>query len=237
MLKLLAKVIHRLWKDDNKDYMILPGSFPLYDGTARSDLVAYLKPGWEPVIEGDIDGDKAETTDIEQKEVRFGQFSAARRVARTLFLGTAPASTATKPGTRGLDRPRVLLGCLQPGQSSGVYSDALNRLADRLHFLNSTGDKTEDATRYWFDTLANLRREMEDRKGRFDEKTEVRQKIQESVKKALAGTHLFDGVHPFTPHADVPDDSSLRLVALPPDAWYSKDKHQTRNGAGEGVPD
>ncbi len=33
VLKLMAKVIYRLWKDDNKDLMILPGSLPLYDGT------------------------------------------------------------------------------------------------------------------------------------------------------------------------------------------------------------
>src|SRR5262249_55881238 len=160
--------IHRLWKDDNKDYMILPASIPLYDGNTRSDLVHYLKLGWDSVIDGDIDGDKAETTELEDKEVRFGQLNAARRVARTPFLGSAPSSVATKPGSRGLDRARVLLGCLQPGQSSAVYSDALNRLADRLHYLNSSGDKSADTTRFWFDTIANLRREMEDRKGRFD---------------------------------------------------------------------
>jgi predicted AAA+ superfamily ATPase len=227
VLKLLAKVIHRLWKDDNKDYLILPASLPLYDSTARSDLTSYLKPGWDSVLDGDIDGDKAETTELEQKEVRFGQLNAARRVARTLFLGTAPSSVAATPGTRGLDRARVLLGCLQPGQSAAVYSDALNRLADRLHYLNSTGDKSADTTRFWFDTIANLRREMEDRKGRFDEKTEVRKKVEEAVKKSLGGVPLFDGVHVFTPHKDVPDDSALRLVILPPDAWYSKDKHQT----------
>ena len=87
-----------------------------------------LSPGWDPVIEGDIDGDRAETTELEDKEPRFGQVNAARRVARTLFLGTAPSSVATKPGIRGLDRARVLLGCVQPGQAIAVYSDALNRL-------------------------------------------------------------------------------------------------------------
>ena len=32
-------------------------------------------------------------------------------------------------------------GCFQPGQASATYSDALTRLADRLHYLNSSGDK------------------------------------------------------------------------------------------------
>jgi predicted AAA+ superfamily ATPase len=224
VLKLMAKVIYRLWKDNNQDYMILPGSLPLADGDVRNEMTYLLPPGWDPVIEGDIDGERAETTELEAKEPRFGQVNAARRVARTLFLGTAPASVATKPGgIRGLDRGRILLGCLQPGQTTAVYSDALNRLADRLHYLNSSGDKAADATRYWFDTRANLRREMEDRKRRFDDKTDVRKKLEEVVKKLLAGVRLFDGVHVFTPHADVPDDSALRLVVLPPEQAFIKD--------------
>jgi predicted AAA+ superfamily ATPase len=223
VLKLMAKVIGRLWKDNNQDYMILPGSLPLADSDVRNEMTYLLPPGWDPVIEGDIDGERAETTELEAREPRFGQVNAARRVARTLFLGTAPSSVATKPGIRGLDRGRVLLGCLQPGQTTAVYADVLGRLADRLHYLNSSGDKAADATRYWFDTRANLRREMEDRKQRFDLKTDVRKKIEEVVKKLFDRVPPFDGVHVFTPHADVPDDSALRLVVLPPEQAYMKD--------------
>ncbi len=223
VLKLMAHVIARLWKDGNQDAMILPGSLPLTDSGVRNELTGLLPPGWEPVIEGDIDGERAETTALEGKEPRFGQVQAARRVARTLFLGSAPSCVATKPGVRGLDRGRVLLGCVQPGQPAAVYADALNRLTDRLHYLNSSGDKAADATRFWFDTRANLRREMEDRKRRFDDKTDVRKRIEEVVKKLFGNCPPFDGVHVFTPHADVPDDSALRLVVLPPECWFRKD--------------
>ena len=223
VLKLMAKVIYRLWKDDNKDLMIMPGSLPLYDGSTRNELVYYLPAGWDPVVERDIDGDRAETTELESREPRFGQVNAARRVARTLFLGSAPSSAPAKPGIRGLDRARVLLGCIQPGQVSSTYSDALNRLADRLHYLNGSGDKTQEATRFWFDTRANLRREMEDRKRRFDDATEVRGKIAKALSRVLSGATGFDGVHVFTPHDDVPDDSVLRLVVLSPDHYYSRD--------------
>jgi hypothetical protein len=224
VLKLIAKVIYRLWKDDNKDLMILPGSLPLYDGSSRNELTYYLPAGWDAVIERDIDGDRAETTELENKEPRFGAVNAARRVARTLFLGSAPSSVVTKTGIRGLDRSRVLLGCLQPGQTSSTYTDALNRLADRLHYLNSSGDKAQDATRFWFDTRANLRREMEDRKKRFDDKNEVRGKLAEVLKSLSRGTTFVEGVHLFTPHADVPDDSALRLVILSPDQWYTREE-------------
>jgi uncharacterized protein len=224
VLKLMAKVIYRLWKDDNKDLLILPGSIPLQDGSTRNELTYYLSAGWDAVIERDIDGERAETTELESKEPRFGQVGAARGVARTIFLGSAPSSAATKVSIRGIDRARVILGCLQPGQTSSVYSDALNRLADRLHYLNSSGDRTQDTTRFWFDTRANLRREMEDRKRRFDDKTEVREKISDTLTHSVGNVTFFDGVHVFTPHADVPDDSSLRLVVLPPESWCSRDE-------------
>ena len=226
VLKLMAKVIYRLWKDDNKDLMILPGSLPLHDGSSRNELTYYLPAGWDAVVEKDIDGDRAETTELENKEPRFGQVNAARRVARTLFLGSAPSSVAGKAGIRGLDRARVLLGCLQPGQSSATYIDALNRLADRLHYLNSSGDKAQEATRFWFDTRANLRREMEDRKRRFEDGTDVRGKIGEALKKMVGSATFFDGVHIFTPHGDVPDDSALRLVVLAPEFCHSRDLKQ-----------
>jgi predicted AAA+ superfamily ATPase len=224
VLKLMAKVIYRLWKEDNKDLMILPGSLPLHDGSSRNELTYYLPAGWDAVIEKDIDGERSETVELENKEPRFGQVGAARRVGRTIFLGSAPSSVATKATTRGIDAARILLGCLQPGQASSVYADALSRLADRLHYLNSSGDKAQDTTRFWFDTRANLRREMEDRKRRFDDRTEVRGKIAEALKKVVGHAGFFDGVHIFTPHADVPDDTALRLVVLAPEHWYAREE-------------
>jgi uncharacterized protein len=172
------------------------------------------------------------TTALENKEPRFGQIGAARRIARTVFLGSAPSSVASKAAVRGLDRAQILLGCLQPGQGSSVYTDALSRLADRLHYLNASGDKNHDTTRFWFDTRANLRREMEDRKRRFDDRTEVRGKIADALKKTVSNASFFDGVHIFTPHGDVPDDSALRLIVLPPEIWYSREETRL---AHEGV--
>jgi predicted AAA+ superfamily ATPase len=223
VLKLMAKVIYRLWKDDNKDLMILPSSLPLYDGNSRNELICYLPQGWDAVMEKDVDGDRAETTELENKVPMFGSINAARRVARTIFLGSAPSSVVNTTRSRGLDRQRILLGCVQPGQNSATFSDALNRLADLLHYLNSSGDKVQEGTRFWFDVRANLRREMEQRKQRFD-KSIVRNRMADVLKKLATTGTLFGGVHPFTPHSDVPDDSLLRLVLLDPEAWYSKDE-------------
>lgn len=231
VLKLMARTIYRLWQDQNQDLMILPGSLPLADSGARDELLYYLPPGWDAVVESDIDGERAEATDIDRREPRFGAVMAARRVARTLFFGSAPSSAGGQKGTRGVDRARVLLGCVQPGQPAAAFSDALNRLCDRLHYLGSSGDKQQDTTRFWFDTRANLRREMEDRKGRLDPHSEVRVRIAKVMNNLASGSKTFDGLHVFTASADVPDDGALRLVVLPPETAYSKQDPKAAFGA------
>lgn len=213
VLKLMAKVIHRLWKDGNNDPLIMPGSLPIYDGDTRNDFVNYLPQGWDPVLERDVDGERAETTEIENQDTRLGSVQACRRAARAIFLGSAP-STANQM-VRGIELDHVVLGVAQPGQQVGIYKDALRRLGDRLHYLNSGNN------RFWFDTRPNLRREMEDRKRRFQDKEDVFPTIRDRILKSLA-TSVFGGTHVFTESGDIPDDYQLRLVVLPPDAGFSR---------------
>lgn len=213
VLKLMAKVIHRLWKDNDKDPLIMPGSFPLQDADTRNEVIYYLPQGWDPVVERDIDGERAETTEIENRDTRLGAVQACRRSARTIFLGSAP--TTASQMVRGLELERVVLGAAQPGQQVSTYKDALRRLGDRLHYLNSSNN------RFWFDIRPNLRREMEERKRRFQDKEDVFPAIRERVQKSFA-TGVFGGIHVFTASGDIPDDWQLRLVVLPPDAAFSR---------------
>ena len=217
VLKLMAKMIHRLWQDGNNDLLIMPGSVPLYDGATRNELLYYLPQGWDPVVERDIDGNNAETAMIENKDPRFGSIHACRRVARTIFIGSAP-DTGSRT-SKGIRRDQVLLGAIQPGQQIGIFSDALKRLTERLHHLN------EGNGRFWFDTRPNLRREMEDRKRRFDEKHDILPRIKTELAKQVK-SEIAGGIHIFTPSGDIPDDTVIRLVVLPPDASYSRHQSQ-----------
>lgn len=204
VLKLMARVIHRLWQEDNRDLMILPASLPLADRDVHTELTNYLPPGWDPVLDKDVDGERSEPADLETREPKFGALQACRRIARSIFLGSAPSSV--NEGARGVETERLILSCLQPGQAPHVYRDALSRLEGRLTFLNKGNN------RWWLDVRPNLRRTMEDRKRLFADAD-----IQDAVRDALhrvMGSSPFDATHVFTASNDVPDDWSLRLVIL-----------------------
>jgi predicted AAA+ superfamily ATPase len=213
VLKLMAKVIHRIWKDNDKDPLIMPGSFPLQDADTRNEVIYYLPQGWDPVVERDVDGERAETTEIENRIP-----GSARAGMPPLGTGDLPGQCARAHPTRWCAASSLSassLGVAQPGQQVGIYKDALRRLGDRLHYLNSGNN------RFWFDTRPNLRREMEERKRRFQDKEDVFPAIRDRVQRSFA-SGVFGGIHVFTASSDVPDDWQLRLVVLPPDAAFSR---------------
>lgn len=230
VLQYLAIVIHRLWNSDNRDALIMPGSIPLEDSNVRNKSIHYLPQGWEPIIEKEIDGSRSEPFDIDGKDTRFGSVQAARRAARTIFLGSAPSTSDQM--IRGVRGDHVLLGSVQPGQSLSVFEDVLKRLRDRLHYLYAEND------RFWFDTKPNLRREMESRKQKISDKDDVQPLLRTYVQQVFGRNHSFAGIHVFTPSVDVPDDYGVgpRLVVLPiSQACYSKDSNNQAFVAAEQI--
>ena len=214
VLQLMALTVHRLWQDDNRDGMILPGSMPLHDTNVRNKLISYLPgQGWDPIVERDVDGPRSEPVEID-RDSRFGQVQAARRVSRTIFMGSAPSVEHT--GVRGVDVRQIALGTAQPGQTVATYRDALKRLSDRLHYLNSADE------RFWFSKRPNLRREMEERKRAVKFEEEVVPELRRRVDRIFGNQQIFSGVHVFAASGDVPDDFDLRLVVLPPNLGFSR---------------
>jgi predicted AAA+ superfamily ATPase len=218
VLQYLAIVIHKLWNSDNRDSMIMPGSLPLDDVNVRTKSIHYLPQGWEPVIESEIDGVRSAAFEIDGKETRLGAIHAARRVARTIFLGSAPSSSSQ--GARGITPDRILLGAAQPGQVIATYEDAVKRLRGTLHYLFG------DETRSWFDTRPNLRREMESRKTRLEGREHTVPCLRETLTTELRGSSLFSGVHVFATSGDVPDEigTGPRLVVLEPETSFAFSK-------------
>ena len=92
----------------------------------QSELTRYLSDNWAPIIEKDVDGPNSLPLKIDAEQPNLGKLHATRRVARTIYLGSAPTAAAAH---RGLEDRRVKLGCVMPGESPAVFGDALRRLA------------------------------------------------------------------------------------------------------------
>ena len=216
VLQYLAIVIHRLWNSNDKGPLIMPGSLPLDDAVVRNKSIHYLPNGWEPVIESEIDGPRSAAVDIDGMDTRFGSVQAARSVARTIFLGSAPSNAAQ--AVRGIRVEGILLGCVQPGQAVGTFEDVIKRLRDRLHYLYGEKDS------YWFDTRPNLRREMEARKTNLKNTEDVLPLLRDRVGRVFSKGNHFAAIHVFVQSADIADDfgAGPKLVVLAPSAGYRK---------------
>ena len=86
----MASVIHSLWEKGDRNPLILPSNIPIDDRRVESELTRYLSDNWVPVIEKDVDGANSLPLRLDGEVPNLGKFSACRRVARAIYLGSAP---------------------------------------------------------------------------------------------------------------------------------------------------
>ena len=212
VLRLMSAVIHALWEREDRGLMILPANVPLDAVAVQSELTRYLPPTWSPVIEKDIDGSHSLPLQIDRENPMLGRYSACRRVARTLYLGSAPMQDAAN---KGLDDRQVKFGCVQPGETSGTFGDALRKLADQATYLYV------NEGRYWYSTQPSVNRMAEERAERFhpeDVSEEIRRRLLEEAKHRGD----FSKVHPCpASYNEVIDEPEAKLVIVGPDYLHS----------------
>lgn len=215
-LRLMAEVISNLWKNDDRNLLIMPGTLPMNHPPLVSELKRYLDDGWDPVIKRDVDGPEAVPTRLDQENRQLGVYSAARRTARTIYMGSAP-----RPDTnRGVDIKRVVLGCAQPGEHPEKFVDALKYLSNEATHLYV------DGSLYWYQLQPNVTRVAKERAesdfNDYDADDEIHKRLLRSAARyrdAFATVPIFPGGPD-----DVDDsDDGVSLVILPPH------KHHIRN--------
>ena len=215
VLRLMAAVVHELWRKEDSRPLIMPGSLPLYAADVRGELTRYLGDQWNNLVDKDVDGTESEPVRIDLDSPRFGGVSAARRVARTIFLGSAPS--VKQQTVRGIDDVRLRLGVIQPGENIAIFSDALSRLTDRLTYLY------HDRNRYWFDLRPNLRRTMEERAVQLDSVTVESELVTRISDWGRRDRGAFAAVHPTSDYREVRDDPEARLVVFGSDTPHRRD--------------
>jgi predicted AAA+ superfamily ATPase len=215
VLRLMAAVIHSLWEKGDRNPLILPANIPIDDPRVQFELTRYLSDNWVPVIEKDVDGPNALPLRLDGEVPNLGKYAACRRVARTIYLGSAPTATAAN---RGIEDRRIRLGCVMPGESPAIFGDALRRLSAAATYLYPEGG------RYWYSTQPTVTKLAEDRAEQLKRAPDkVAQEIDKRLRADVRKTGDFSRIHPLPQSSqDVPDDMDARLVVLGIDHPYSK---------------
>src|SRR5262249_46992418 len=184
----MAAVIHSLWEKGDRNPLILPSTIPIDDSRVQSELTRYLSDNWAPIIEKDVDGPSSLPLKIDAQLPNLGKLSATRRVARTIYLGSAPTAAAAH---RGLEDRRVNLGCVMPGESAAVFGDALRRLAAQATYLY------QDGPRAWYATQPTVTKLAEDRAEQLKrDPDKVAAELETRLRADLRRTGDFAGMHP-----------------------------------------
>ncbi|MDD4019342.1 MAG: Swt1 family HEPN domain-containing protein [Kiritimatiellae bacterium] len=216
VLRLMAAVIHSLWEKGDRNPLILPSMIPIDDPRVLFELTRYLSDNWIPVIEKDVDGANSLPLRIDNDVPNLGKAHATRRVARTIYMGSAPTASAAH---RGLEDRRVKLGCVMPGESPAIFADALRRLAAAATYLY------QDGPRVWYSTQPTVTKLADDRAEqlkRDSDKAVI--ELDRRLRDELRRSGDFARIHPL-PRAssDVPDDLDSRLVVLGPEQPFTKE--------------
>lgn len=206
VLRLMAVVIHQLWMDQDQSLMIMPGAIPLWSKRVSAEMLKFLPDGWGAVMDADIDGTDSKPYAMDGEVKLLGQHRACRRVARAIFVGSAPSVAAQ--GVRGVEQVRIRLATTQPGEKTAPFNDALSRMSKRLAYLYSEG------SRYWYDTRPTVNRMAAERAQSFsddDVEGEARRRLH--AEKWNRGD--FAAAHVAPPgSADVNDEDRARVVVL-----------------------
>ena len=230
VLRLMAAVIHTLWTNNDRSPLIIPGLLPLEDPTIVGDLIRYLGTPWQSVLARDVVGADSLATRLDERYGNFGRFTAARRVARAIFLATAPQNAEGGSAARnvGIDARAIRLSCSYPGDQLSIYDEAARRLAEEATHVNT------DGTRYWVQLPANLNRRAQDYAAQYEQR-ELYDEITLQLQGLQRDRSDFVRLHsaPRTT-SDVPDEPGTALVILGPHHPHTarRDQSEARDFAG-----
>ena len=209
VLRLMAQAVHQLWMENDPSAMIMPGSIAVGSERVKPELLHYLKANWQSIIAGDVDGRTSIPYKIDESAPNLNRRSATRRIARAIFMGTAPMH---QQKNMGLDVKQINLGVVQPGERPSIFGDALRRLDDRAKFLHSNLD------RYWYSTSPSLNR-MATEQAESIEEERVLMEVDKQLAAYINGLDNrghFDAVQVApTRSQDLPDEAGgARAVVL-----------------------
>lgn len=214
VLRFMAALIHKLSEDQDPSPMIMPGSVAFGDKTVGDEMVKYLPDGesWPSIIYAEVDGKNSVPYKIDQKDWRYKNIKAAQKIACAIMLGSAPK--VGSQGVRGLDKKRLYLGTVQPGQQMSAFNDVLNALREESSYLYCSGE------RYWYDVHPTLQKLARERGSKIDY-ANVQAEITSRLRK-LRQEEPLEALHVCPESSsDINDSQNVRLVILGLNCTYN----------------
>ena len=202
VLRMMASCVNRLYLNRDASPLVMPADLPLGDASLANEFLRLLSNQWRPVL-SEVDSDDSRTDNIDKEYQRFAEVGgAARRIARTVFLGSA-----TTGATKGIDSRQIRLGVVLPGQGVSIYNEALVRMAGNLYYLYDTDD------RFFFHAEENLNKVANDRinalhENRVDEYIGI---LLDDARNRRGDVILYTG-----DTEKIPEAEFVRLIVLPP---------------------
>lgn len=214
VLRLMAIVIYRLWADNDQSLMIMPASIPLFAATVRNEMLRYLPENWPAIMDADVDGEDSKPYQLDKSIPSLGQYTASRRVARAIFVGSAPSVAGQS--VRGVEEVRIRLATVQPGEQLAAFNDALRRMSNQLTYLYT------DGSRYWYDTRPTVNRIAQDRAQNI-KPDDVYQEALDRLRAVKYRREDFNAAHVGPQSsADIADEWRTRVVVLDPSYTHKK---------------
>jgi predicted AAA+ superfamily ATPase len=124
LLKMMAQIVYRLWRDGHSAPMIPLGAVPLTDDKVRTNVLLPIATGYDAVIAKEMAGDLSKPAQIEARSPSVGKNKAVTRAATALFMGTAPHGSSN----RGMEIARLRMACAVPGEQPSQFSEVASEM-------------------------------------------------------------------------------------------------------------
>ena len=200
VLRILALVIHSMLKSGNS-YISL-ADFDLDNQELRQELIKFTGSEFNSVIASDITADDSGTVRTNPELGRaYQNLNIATRAAQTIFMYSF--SGGREHGATLTDIKRQAAAYDNPAE---VISDCLERLKNRLFYLQNTDDK------YFFSNKPNLNRIIHTKMENVSSES-LKELEEELLKRNISGKRFktFVGEQSYK---DIPDNYDLKLLVL-----------------------
>ena len=213
VLRIMANCISYLYQAPDSSPLIMPANLPLRYQTLAEEFIGLLTDQWNPVVT-EVDSDSSLTHQMDVGSEPFGRVGgAARRIARTVFLGSCPDLA-----TKGIDARQIRLGVVEPSHGTPIYNDALGQMRGNLHYFYSDND------RYYFHVEVNLNKVAAVRTDALTEQ-EIHAEIIRQIEIAVG--RRSDVIICPENSGQIADSDKIKLVVLPPDKTLDSRERDT----------